>query len=228
MCVSFWARALLSVCSRACVPRCWALPPPIPHSSGCCHRSLVGLGCGPQFEFISLTCSPTYQLVAYLQRIIVTVTVKPTCLKKRKRQIGDHTLPQWGFGLGTPEGAEGGWAAPGNTGRGRQRERAQATVHQTSSNHACTSRHCRISNRCANQKDKTGKNRAHSNRNRAGTSGQEAERVQEPRHAKTADSSRVKRVNMQRPAQVHSRYSVIRQDIQKIKPQISWIRALKR
>jgi hypothetical protein len=147
---------------------------------------------------------------------------------KKKRQIGDHALPQWGFGLGTPEEVVGGRATPGNTGRGRQRERAQTTVHQTSSKHTFTSRHGRISNRCPNQQDITGKNRAHSNRNRAGTSGQEAERIQEPRHAKTADSRRVKSVNMQRLAQVHSRYSVIRQEIQKIKPQISRIWALQR
>jgi hypothetical protein len=55
----------------------------------------------------------------------------------KKRQIGDHALPQRSFGLGTPEGAEGGGAAPGNHGRGRQREKAQATVHQTSSKHTC-------------------------------------------------------------------------------------------
>jgi hypothetical protein len=91
-----------------------------------------------------------------------------------KRQIGDHALPQRDFGLGTPEGAEGGWATPGNTGRGRQRERAQAAVHQTSSKHTFTSKHGRISNRRSNQKDTAGKHRAHSNRNRAATSGQEA------------------------------------------------------
>jgi hypothetical protein len=56
--------------------------------------------------------------------------------EEKKRQIGDHALPQRGFGLCTPEGAEGGWATPGNTGRGRQRERTQAPVHQTSSKHS--------------------------------------------------------------------------------------------
>jgi hypothetical protein len=35
---------------------------------------------------------------------------------KKKKQIGDHALPQRGFGLGTPEGAEGEGATPGNTG----------------------------------------------------------------------------------------------------------------
>jgi hypothetical protein len=48
------------------------------------------------------------------------------CMVKKK-QIGDHTLLQRGFGLGTPEGTKGGWATPGNTGRGRHRERAHAT-----------------------------------------------------------------------------------------------------
>jgi hypothetical protein len=50
----------------------------------------------------------------------------------KKKQIGDHALPQRGFGLGTPKGAEGAGATPGNTGRGRQQERAQATVARNS------------------------------------------------------------------------------------------------
>jgi hypothetical protein len=62
-------------------------------------------------------------------------------VQKKRKQIGDHALHQRGFGLGTLEGAERGWATPGNTGRGRQRERAQATVHQTSSKDTFTSRH---------------------------------------------------------------------------------------
>jgi hypothetical protein len=33
----------------------------------------------------------------------------------KKKQIGDHALPQRGFGLSTPEGAEGGWTTPGET-----------------------------------------------------------------------------------------------------------------
>jgi hypothetical protein len=45
-------------------------------------------------------------------------------------------------------------------------------VHQISSIHKFTSRHCRISNRRPNQKDIRGKKRAHSNRKR--TSGTEA------------------------------------------------------
>jgi hypothetical protein len=35
------------------------------------------------------------------------------------KQIGDHALPQRGFDLGTPKGAEGGGATPGNTRPGR-------------------------------------------------------------------------------------------------------------
>jgi hypothetical protein len=104
----------------------------------------------------------------------------------------------------------------------------QATVHQNSSKHTFTSRHGRISSRSPNQKDIVRKNRAHSNRKRAGTSGQEAERIQEPRHAKAADICRVKRVNMQRLAHLSGRDSVTRQEIQEIKPQISEIRARRR
>jgi hypothetical protein len=63
---------------------------------------------------------------------------------------------------------------------------------------------------------------------RAGTSGQEAERVQRPRHAKAEDIRRVKRVNMQRLAHPRSSNSVTRQEIQAIKPQISRIRAIRR
>jgi hypothetical protein len=97
--------------------------------------------------------------------------------QKKIIRIGYHVLSQGGSGLGTPEGAEGRGATRGNTGRGQQRERAQATVHQTSSKQTFTSRHGRISNRSPNQKDIAGKNRAHSSRNRVGTSGQEAERI---------------------------------------------------
>jgi hypothetical protein len=57
---------------------------------------------------------------------------------------------------------------------------------------------------------------------------QEAERIQEPRHAKSVYIRRVKRGNMQLLAHVRSRYSVTRQEIQEIKPQFSRIRALRR
>jgi hypothetical protein len=50
----------------------------------------------------------------------------------KNEQIGDHASPQQGFGLSTPRGAAGGGLAPGNTGRGRQRESAQSVVHQAS------------------------------------------------------------------------------------------------
>jgi hypothetical protein len=98
-------------------------------------------------------------------------------------------------------------------------------VHQTSSKHTFTSRHDRISNRCLNQKEIAGKNRAHSSRNRAGTSGQEAERIQEPRHAQAADIRKVKRVITQCMAHSRDRESVTRQQI---KPQIGRIQALRR
>jgi hypothetical protein len=75
----------------------------------------------------------------FFQRVWITGSGK-----KKIKHIGDHALPQRGCGLGTPEGAEGGWATPGNTERGRQRQRAQATLHQTSSKHTFTSRHGRM------------------------------------------------------------------------------------
>jgi hypothetical protein len=108
---------------------------------------------------------------------------------QKEMPIGDHASPQDGFGLSKPREAEGGG---GNTGRGRKRERAQETAQQASSKHAFASRHGSISNGSPNQKDIAGKNRAHSSKNRVGTSGQEAERIQEPRHAKAADICRVR------------------------------------
>jgi hypothetical protein len=33
-----------------------------------------------------------------------SIYLRPYKSKKKKRQIGDHDLPQWGFGLGTPKG----------------------------------------------------------------------------------------------------------------------------
>jgi hypothetical protein len=101
-------------------------------------------------------------------------------------------------------------------------------MHQTSSKHTFTSRHGRISNRSPNQEDIAGKNRADGGTNRAGTSGQEAERVEKPRHAKPTDIRRIKRVNMQCLAYPRTRDSVTRQEIQEVKPQISRIRAIRR
>jgi hypothetical protein len=42
--------------------------------------------------------------------------------KKKKHQIGDHALPQRGFGLSTPGGAEWQGATPSNTRHRRHRE----------------------------------------------------------------------------------------------------------
>jgi hypothetical protein len=100
-------------------------------------------------------------------------------------------------------------------------------MHQTSSKHTFTSRHGRISNRSPNRKDIAGKNRADSHTNRAGKSRQEAVRVEKPRHAKPMDIRRVKRLNMQCLAHPRGRDSVTRQEIQKIKPQIIRIRAIR-
>jgi hypothetical protein len=119
--------------------------------------------------------------------------------EKEKNEIMDHASPQKGFGLSAPRGVEGRAPMVSNTRPGRQRERVQGTAHQASRNLAFTSRHRRISNRSPNQNDIAGKNGAHSSTNRPGTSGQEAERIQELRHANATDSCRVKSVNMQRP-----------------------------
>jgi hypothetical protein len=131
------------------------------------------------------------------------------------------------------DGREG--ATPGNAGRGRQQESAQSVAHPASSKRAGTSRHGRISNRSPNQKYIVGKNRAHSSTNRAGTSGEEAERIQEPRNAKAADSRRVEGVNTQRLAHPRGSNSVTREKdprelkrIEEIKPQISRTQATRR
>jgi hypothetical protein len=62
-----------------------------------------------------------------------------------------------------------------------------ATVHQASSKHTGTSGHGHISSRILSSKHIAGKNRVHSNTNTAGTSGEEAERIQELGHAKAED-----------------------------------------
>jgi hypothetical protein len=75
---------------------------------------------------------------------------------KTKHQIWDRTLPQRSFDHGTPSGAEAEGSTPRITGRGRQRERAQATAHNrpaansrspagaaTSAKEAPTKRHSR-------------------------------------------------------------------------------------
>jgi hypothetical protein len=99
---------------------------------------------------------------------------------------------------------------------------------RTSSKHLFTSRHGRISNGSPKQRDIAGENRAHSGTHREGTSGQEAERVEKPRHATPTDIGRANRVNMQCLAHPRSRDSVTSQGIQEIKPQISRIRAIMR
>jgi hypothetical protein len=143
---------------------------------------------------------------------------------QKKIQIGNHALPEVGFGLSTPRGAERGGATPRNTGRGRQGERLQAAGHQVSSKRGVTNRHCRISNISPNQQEIAGNNRAHSNAKRGRTSGQKAERNQEPRHAKAANSSRVKRVNVQRLAHPRSSDRIAGQKLQEVQPQIGRIR----
>jgi hypothetical protein len=149
--------------------------------------------------------------------------------EEEKKQTGDHAIPQEGFGLDTLEVAQGGRATTGITGRGRQGERTQGSVHQISSKLTGTSRHGRSCNRSPNQKDIAGKNRAHSSTNRVGTSGPETERIQEPRHARTLEHRKGKRVNMQ--CLEHARgscKSFRRDEIQETKPHTDRIRASRR
>jgi hypothetical protein len=49
---------------------------------------------------------------------------------KGKNQIGDHALPQRGFGLSTPSGAERKGASPSNTRHRRQHESRQRATHE--------------------------------------------------------------------------------------------------
>jgi hypothetical protein len=55
--------------------------------------------------------------------------------KRKKNQIGDHALPQRGFGLSTPSGEEGKGATPSNTRHRRQRESRQRATHKPRSEH---------------------------------------------------------------------------------------------
>jgi hypothetical protein len=147
-------------------------------------------------------------------------------LEKKKNR--EHALPQESFGLSTPRSAGRVGATPGNTGRGRQRERLRTATHQASSKRAVTNRDSSISKRSTNRQDITGNNRAHSSAKRARTSGQEAGRIQEPRHAKATNSSRVKGVNVQCLAHPRSSDSVAGHKIQEIQPQIRRIRTARR
>jgi hypothetical protein len=174
----------------------------------------------------------------HANRVIAISKAEP----KEKKQVGDHAFPQEGCGLDNPEGVEGGWTTPGNTGRERQRERSQATVHHTSK-HTFTSRHGRVSDRspnhgtfakghnrqelCRQQHKQSGDKRT---RSRKGLCPRSfcMPRLQEQRHANAVDIRRVKRVNMQCLVHPRGRNSVTRQKIQEIKPQILRIRAIRR
>jgi hypothetical protein len=61
----------------------------------------------------------------------------PVCMHTplKKNQIGDHALPQRGFGLSTPSGAERKGATPSNTRHRRQRESRQRAAHEPRSGH---------------------------------------------------------------------------------------------
>jgi hypothetical protein len=90
----------------------------------------------------------------------------PEGLRPQQPQRGGRTggnARQHGTRTATREGAK---KNPPNRGP-RPTPRGQGTVHQASSTLAFTSRHRRISNRSPNQKDKAGKNRAHTDRGQA-------------------------------------------------------------
>jgi hypothetical protein len=76
-------------------------------------------------------------------------------------------------------------------------------------------------------KDIAGKSRVHSSRDLARSSRQEADRIQEPRHAKAPNIRRAKRVKLQFMAHLRGHDSVTREAIEEIKPQMSRIRALR-
>jgi hypothetical protein len=115
-------------------------------------------------------------------------TVKPSP-KRQKSESGTTPYPRRASASAPPKGRkEGGQRRATRDQGGSERGRKQLC---TSSKHTFTSGHGRISNRSPNQKDIAGKKRALSSTNRAGTSGQEAERIQKPRHAKAAFIRRI-------------------------------------
>jgi hypothetical protein len=105
----------------------------------------------------------------------------------------------------------------------------QATAHQASSELAVPHRHGRISNTCPNQKDISGKNRAHSSTNRKRGDKHTRSR-KDPGAMACKSGERPQGQRSQHAAQAHppGNDSITRQKVQEIKPQISKIRATRR
>jgi hypothetical protein len=105
-----------------------------------------------------------------------------SCYPEGKIHIGDHVLPQRGFGISTPSGAEREGTTPSNTRRKLQHESRQRAMHEPRSEHTRTRRHSVFRQRSPNQENKGSKSGANSITLGAGTATQ-GERIQEPGHA---------------------------------------------
>jgi hypothetical protein len=115
--------------------------------------------------------------------------------KRKSPQIGDHALPQRGFGLSTPSGAERKGATPCNTRHRRKRKSRQRAMHELRSEHTRARRHSVIRHRSSNQENKGGNHGTDSITPGAGTALQEGERIQEPGHAMRANQVGIKGVH---------------------------------
>jgi hypothetical protein len=98
--------------------------------------------------------------------------------QKKRNQIGDHALPQRGFGISTPSGVEQEGAAPNTRHRWLRKSRQRAT-HDPRSEHTRARRHSVVRHRSSIQENKGGKNGAYSIMPGAGTGLQERERIQD-------------------------------------------------
>jgi hypothetical protein len=75
-------------------------------------------------------------------------------LKNKTPQIGDNALPQRGFSLSTPSGAEQKGPTPSNTRNRRQRESRRRATHKPRSEHTRARRHSIVRHRSSNQEKK--------------------------------------------------------------------------
>jgi hypothetical protein len=107
--------------------------------------------------------------------------------KKSKSQTMPH--PRRASASAPPDGWNEGGQCPATWDEGGNDRGCKQRGTRPAAN-GVTNRHCCTSNRGPNQQDIAGNKRAHSNANRARTSGQEAERIQELPHAKAADSTK--------------------------------------
>jgi hypothetical protein len=136
---------------------------------------------------------------------------------KKKNQIGDHALPQRGFGLSTPSGAGRKGATPSNARHRRQRESRKRAMHEPRSKHTRARRPSVIRHRSSNQENKGGKNGADSITTAAGAALQEGKRIQEPGQAVPANRVRIKGVHMER--QTHTSGRLMRQEVPQVRPE---------